>query len=376
MGRIATFGIMAAFVAVGLPAPGWGQSETIRIAQSISLTGGAAEHGNAVQLGIKAAIAAANAKGGIRGRRIVLQTLDDASSGSKSAENARALLKDPSVIALFGGIEGGPCVAQMQVAVEARVPLVACMGGSPELRDPPNPWVFPVRAGHYEEFDRLIEQALRFGMGRIAFVHADNDTGRKHLANVRKLLAARGKELALAVPLGSGDAKPNPKAIAKQLVDQQIEAVFNHGSYSTYAEILLEARALGSPIQFMAVNSGAQQMVRLLGDKARGLIFTQVVPFPWGSQLPVAREYRTALKQVDAAAPYTFSSLEGYISASVLIEALRRARAPTREGLVQSLEGMTAADIGGFGVSYGPGKRDGSTFVDTVIATSKGGFRH
>lgn len=376
MGRIATFGIMAAIVALGFPAPGRAQSETIRIAQSISLTGGTAEHGNAVQLGIKAAFAAANANGGIRGRRIVLQTLDDASSGSKSAENARALLKDPSVIALFGGIEGGPCVAQMKVAVEARVPLVACMGGSPELRDPPNPWVFPVRAGHYEEFDRLIEQALRFGMGRIAFVHADNDTGRKHLANVRKLLAARGKELALAVPLGSGEAKPNPKAIAKQLVDQGIEAVFNHGSYSTYAEILLEARALGSPIQFMAVNSGAQQMVRLLGDKARGLIFTQVVPFPWGSQLPVAREYRSALKLVDAAAPYTFSSLEGYISAAVLIEALRRSKSFTREGLVQSLEGMTSADIGGFGVSYGPGKRDGSTFVDTVIATSKGGFRH
>jgi hypothetical protein len=47
----------------------------------------------------------------------------------------------------------------------------------------------------------------------------------------------------------------------------------------------------------------------------------------------------------------------------------------SREGLVQALEGMNAVDLGGFTVSYGPGRRDGSSFVDTVVATSKGGFR-
>ena len=164
-----------------------------------------------MQLGVKAAIAQANAKGGIRGRPIALQTLDDAGNGKKAAENAATLLKDPSVLALFGGIEGGPCVAQMKVAVEAQVPLVACMGGSPELRDPVNPYVFPVRAGHYDEFARLIEQSLRYGMNRIAFVHADSDTGRKHLANVKKILAARGKELSLAIPLGSGSVEAGPQ---------------------------------------------------------------------------------------------------------------------------------------------------------------------
>lgn len=372
MTRFAIAAVAAACLAQGLVADARAQGE-IRIAQTIGLSGGIAEHGNAVQLGIRAAIERANAEGGIRGRRIVLQTLDDGGSGAIAAENAKKLLQDPAVLALFGGIEGGPCVAQMGVAVAARVPLVACMGGSPELRDPVNPYVFPVRAGHYEEFERLVEQALRYGMERIAFVHADSDTGRRHLANVRKILAARGKELTLAVVL---PGKPDTKAIARQLAEGRIEAVFNHGSYSTYAEILRQARALGATTQFLAVNSGAQQMVRLLGPQARGLIFTQVVPFPWGARQPIVREYQAALKRLDPAAKPSFSSLEGYISARVLVEGLRRSRTLSREGLVQAMEGMSPLDLGGFAVTYGPGRRDGSTFVDTVVASSKGDFRN
>ena len=363
----------AALLATLAGPPAAAQSEPLRIGQSISLTGGTADHGNAVLAGIKAALAKANAEGGVRGRRIELKTLDDGSDSTKSAANAKALAQDPGVVALFGGVEGGPCVAQMKVAIETGVPLVACMAGSPELRDPGHRLVFPVRAGHYDEFARLIEQSLRYGMGRIAFVHSDSDTGRKHLANVRKLLAAQGKELTLALAVPS---KPDIKAMAKQLADARIEAVFNHGSYGTYAQLLRETRAMGATTTFMAVNSGAQQMVKLLGPDAKGLIFTQVVPFPWGMERAVVREYQVAIRKLDPQAQYSFSSLEGYISARVLVEALRRAKSPTREGVVQALEGLAPLDVGGFAVAYGRDSREGSTFVDTVIATSKGDFRH
>ncbi len=265
-------------------------------------------------------------------------------------------------------------MAQIKVATDAQVPLVACMSGSPEHRDPHNPYVFPVRAGHYDEFAKLIEQALRYGMGRIAFLHADSDTGRKHLANVRKLMAAQGKELALALAIPGGGAKPDPKALAKQLVDNRIEAVFNHGNFALYVQVMREVRALGASTQFMAVNSGAQQMVRVLGKDARGLIFTQIVPFPWGKESPVVREYEAALRRLDAKAPLSFSSLEGYISAKVLVEGLPREDDLAR-GLVQSLEGMASYDTGGLVVSYSREAHRGATFVDTVIATAKGDFR-
>lgn len=363
----------AALLAACLCPAAFAQGEPIRIGQSIALSGASAEHGNAVLAGARAAIAKANAEGGIRGRKLEIKAVDDAGNGKLSGENARNLTKDPTVIALLGGVGGGACVAQSAVAKEFSIPLFACMAGTPGLRDGSSRFVIPMRVSHTEEFSVLVDQAQRYGMNRLAFAHDDNDTGRLHLGNMRKLLAARGKELALALPL---QAKMDARAAAKQLADARIEAVLNQGPYASYGLLIKEARAAGLSTQFLAVNSGAQQLVAQLGPDAKGLIFTQVVPFPWDAQQPVVREYQAAMRKADPAAAFSFSSLEGYLGGRLLVEALKRARAPTREGVVQAFESMGALDLGGFAVSYGPGALAGASLVDTVIATAKGGFRH
>jgi ABC-type branched-subunit amino acid transport system substrate-binding protein len=263
----------------------------------------------------------------------------------------------------------------MKVAAERKVPLIACMAGSPELRDPFQRYAFPVRAAHFDEFARLIETALTYGRTRMAFLHSDSDTGRQHLANVRKLLAARKLELALAVPLGG---QSDPAKIAAELKAASVQAMFNHGSYAQYAAIIREAKKLGLDIQFLAVNSGAQQMVRLLGPDATGLIFTQVVPYPWRTVPAVVKEFREELKARSPGVDVSFSALEGFISAKVLVEALRRAartgRPLDRETLLAALETMQPYDMGGVEVSFTPAAHKGADFVDTVVVARDGRF--
>lgn len=346
----------------------------IVIGQTIALSGGIAEHGKAVALGARAYLDRVNAAGGIGGRRIVLKVLDDAGDSARAAENTRLLIEQDNVLAVFGGIEGGPCVASMKVATERKVPLVACMAGSPELRDPFNRYVFPVRAAHLSEFERLIDLSVQFGRKRIGFMHADSDTGRKHLANVQKLLAKHGLQLAAAIPIP-------PKPDAAKLVDEvraaRLDTMFNHGAYSLYGAMIKDARKRGMDTAFLAVNSGAQQLVRTLGPDANGLVFTQVVPFPWNSTPTLVKEYKEALKAADPAAEYSFSSLEGYLSAKVLVEGLRRAGPkPGREELVNGLESLGSYDAGGVIVTYSKTSRDGAGFVDTVISTADGRFVH
>ncbi len=70
--------------------------------------------------------------------------------------------------------------------------------------------------------------------------------------------------------------------------------MFNHGSYAIYSATIREARRKGVRTQFMAVNSGAAQMAKQLGDQAKGLIFTQIVPFPWAVGVPLVKEYQQA----------------------------------------------------------------------------------
>lgn len=366
--------IAQVFLAYAALAQGTAGSQ-VTIGQTVALSGGVGEHGRALTLGAQAYFDKVNLSGGVHGRKLALVTLDDAGDSKRAQENARKLILEQKAVALFSGAEGGPCVAATALAREYRIPVVGCAGGSPELREPFNPSSFPVRAAHLDEFEKLVEYAVTFGRKRIAFIHSDSETGRKHLANVRRLADRYGAEVALALPMPSGKDSFDPVKIAAVIAKSDIQAVLNHGSYGQYAEIIREERKHGGTAQFLAVNSGAQQMAKLLGGDGSGLVFSQVVPFPWAEVTPIVREYRRTLDIHAPQAEPSFSSLEGFINAKVLVEALRRAgREPTRESLAAALESMRDYDLGGMKISYAVGSHQGSRYVDIVMLGSNGRF--
>jgi ABC-type branched-subunit amino acid transport system substrate-binding protein len=89
----------------------------------------------------------------------------------------------------------------------------------------------------------------------------------------------------------------------------------------------------------------------------------------------VVREYREALKAHAPTVEVSFSSLEGFINAKVLVEALRRAdRKLTRESLVAALESMRGYDVGGLAVTFTARDHQGSRFVDVVVVGADGRF--
>ena len=67
--------------------------------------------------------------------------------------------------------------------------------------------------------------------------------------------------------------------------------------------------------------------------------------------------------------------MEGFLSAKVAVEGLRRAgRNLTRDGFIAALEKMQDVDLGGFYVGYSPTNRAGSKFVDLTIIGRGGKF--
>jgi ABC-type branched-subunit amino acid transport system substrate-binding protein len=363
--------LVALVALAATPAAAVADDGRIVVGQTIALTGSIAGHGSAAAAGARALFESVNAAGGVNGRRIVVVAEDDGGDPKRAAENTRRLVERDGAIAVFGGVEGGPCVASLKEASALGVPFVGCMAGAPEMREPFNAWSFPVRAPHFEEFAKLLDVAKTYGYRRVAFFHADSDTGRRHLANVQKLAASRSIEV---VPVAAKSGA-TPESLAQAIGAAQVDAVFNHGSYAVYAGAIKAAKAAGIRPTFMAVNSGAAQMAALLGPDGKGLIFTQVVPFPWSVAVPVVKEYQQALARHAAGTAPSFSGLEGYVSAKVLVAGLRAAgRDPTRERLQKALEGLGSIDLGGMTVRYGASSRTGSTFVDTVIVASDGRF--
>ena len=119
---------------------------------------------------------------------------------------------------------------------------------------------------------------------------------------------------------------------------------------------------------------GSKALADALGEFGSGVAISQVVPFPWATSVPVVKEYHELAKKAGYG-DYNFSAMEGFLTAKVMVEGLRRAgKNPTREGLVDALEQMHDVDLGGFYVSYSPKNHAGSRFVDLTIIGRNGKF--
>ncbi|HVJ23440.1 MAG TPA: ABC transporter substrate-binding protein, partial [Burkholderiales bacterium] len=145
--------------------------------------------------------------------------------------------------------------------------------------------------------------------------------------------------------------------------------------YTSCAEFIRQMKKAGSAATFYNVSFvGSAALAAALGKEGSGVAISQVVPFPWGTSVPVVKEYQQLAKK-SGFPDYNFSALEGFLSAKVMVEGLRRAgRNPTREGLVEALEKMNDVDLGGFFISYSPKNRAGSKFVDLTIIGREGKF--
>ena len=69
---------------------------------------------------------------------------------------------------------------------------------------------------------------------------------------------------------------------------------------------------------------------------------------------------------------FGFTSLEGFLAARLITEALERAgEDPTRKSLVAALESIEDLDIGGFRVQMGPEDHQASDFVELTFLGSQ-----
>jgi len=350
--------------------------QQIVIGQNITLQGGKNDYGTAVQEGIQVYLSAVNSRGGVNGRHIALKTLDDDNKAAQAEANARQLVAQDKVFILFGSIEGGPSTAVMKAAIELNVPFFGPIAGSPTLRRPYQPLVFPVRAEHREEFRALMLYAKSTGATRVAFMRSDSETGQQHLANVKLLCTELGMELAADLPFKSDVSDVQLDQLAAQLEKGRVQMVFNHGSPGVYEKLIRKARAKGVQASFFGVNSGSAQMVRHLGPLAPGMVFTQVVPSPWERKTAITREYQEEFGRQKPGREFSYGSLEGYLTAKALVAALRLAGSnPTRESFLAGLANAKL-DLNGLHAVYGKDLHVGLSFVDLAIVTREGKFRH
>ena len=335
----------------------------IVLGMSSALIGPAKALGQDMRRGVMAGLERANRAGGVNGRKLRLYSLDDGYEPSRVAPNMRKLLEKEKVLAVIGNVGTPTAIVAIPIAMEQKTLFFAAYTGGGVLRNtPPDRYVINYRASYAEETGAMIDALVDLGLKpeEIAFFtqrDAFGDAGfngslaaLKHhgLKNERTILHVRYERNTLAVE----------NAVANIIrAEHTPRAVVLIGSYAPCAKFIKLCREADIRALFLCVSFvGSNPLSNELGKTDAKVIVMQVVPPLLDTSLQIIREYDADIRAVDPDAVPSFGDLEGYIAARIFIAGLEKIKGvPTRENIVDALEGLGEFDIGlGAPLQLGP----------------------
>lgn len=312
-----------------------------------------------------------NARGGVQGRPIKLETLDDGQDPKK----AKALLDDllkKKPLALLLPRTTPSMEAMLPGVTQSGTPVVGPQTGGSFVNSPPRREVFTLRASYQKEAETAIRMQHGIGVASFGVLLADDVFGTDTMVAIDRTF----KELKLT-PLAVAkidNRKPDVTGPVDAILAKGPQVVLLIVSSKAASDFVKRYREKGGNATFISLsNTSNNDYIHGLGDQARGAIVMQVLPSPFSGSTPLARDYANAAAKQKL--PLSYAGLYGYASAKLLALGLQRAGPqPTPASLIAALEGMGEVDLGGFRVRYGPNDRVGSTFVDSAIITVGGKF--
>ncbi|MBV5276880.1 ABC transporter substrate-binding protein, partial [bacterium] len=360
----------ALFATTVLAEPGV-TTDSINLGQSTALSGPLGDLGQEVLKGAKVYFDGINARGGVHGRNIKLVSKDDAYDTAKTLENVNAFIAEDNTFALFGTFGTPNNEALIPIAQSAGLPVFMPYTGAPSIRSKTSKGVYNLRASYADEVERLIEHLNTVGVKKIAIAYQNNAFGKEVLKAANAAMDARKLKPLLAVPV-ENDATDAAPATEKLLATQP-EAVLLALAGKPTIEVIRNITQRRKGMQMYALSVLATPAnLRALGKDGSGVAITQVVPFPANATMPLVREYQQAMV---AAGLKEFShlSLEGYLNAKLVTEALRRAGPKlTRVALTSAMDSIRGFNMGGLDVTFGQGAASGSRFVELTMVNAQG----
>jgi len=375
-------------------------SNQIRIGMSAAFRGTAAGLGTELYRGAQAYYSEINARGGLFGKPITVVALDDSYNPDPCIRNTIQLLEHEKVFFLSNYV-GTPTLTRALPVIkqyaDQQVVLVGNFTGAQPQREAPYvDQVFNVRASYRQEMAALVERFWQAGARRFGVYYQIDAYGRSGTDGVARGLAARSAKItAEATYVRGAKFEEDMGAAVKALREAGCDVVLCTGAYQGCGAFVRSARDGGwtAPISNVSF-VGSDAMLALLvkhgrakgRDYTRALVNSQVVPSYDDVGLPGVVEYRTLMDKHNPQVPeairdtayapqkHSFISLEGYVNARVIVEALRRAGAnATRQSFRQALESLRGLDLGiGAPVTFTPERHQG---LDSVYFTRVEGDR-
>jgi ABC-type branched-subunit amino acid transport system substrate-binding protein len=344
----------------------------IRFGIVAPFSGSARELGRQMKLGIDTAFNRANDAGGINGRSLRLIAADDGYEPTRTLDAMKQLYDKDQVFGYIGNVGTPTAAVAIPYALERRTLFYGAFTGSGILRnDPPDRYVFNYRASYAEETSAVVQYLIkikRLQPRQIAVFAQQDSYGDSGFAGVSKAFRVLGLGDTAILRLGYKRNTVDVDEAVNQLKAQKspVRAVVMVATYRAAAKFIEKTRdaypgMIYSNVSFVGSTALADELMLLGPRYASGVIVTQVVPAVGGYSSAVL-EYKNALAKYFPGEAPDYVSLEGYVSANMLIQAIKQAGPQIdTEKLIDVLEAMRNVDLGlGTSLNFGRAEHQAS----------------
>ena len=297
-------------------------AQEIRIGQFGSMTGGEATFGQSTDKGIRLAIDAKNAAGGIKGKKIVLITEDNQGKPDEASTVVKKLITQDKVIALLGEVASTRSLAAAPIAQQYKIPMISPSSTNPKVTQVGDyifrvcfidPFQGPVMA-------RFAKENLKFNkVAILKDLKSDYSMGLSEFF-VQKF-KEMGGEIVSEQNFQTGDS--DFKAQLTQIRSKNPEAIFIPAYYTEVGLIARQARQLGIKAILLGGDGWDSPKLSEIGQAAiDGAYFSN--HYSTESPNPKTQEFIKAYQEKFNEVPDGLAA-SGYDAAMILLQAMEKA---------------------------------------------------
>ncbi len=329
-----------------------GHSETIKIGMTTVLSGPSRDLGQSMSLGVKTYIDTVNQTGGVNHKLIELIIMDDGYHAEAALTNANKLANQ-GVVAMIGNVGTPTAKLTEPFSNTKEIVFFAPYSGAKILRDySVSPFTFNFRASYTEEMEVITSRIFKEGIEprRLSFFIQNDAYGKAGLAAANDALLKRGfnniSELEVfRYSRNSNDVSQGLEKLLKMKIKPK--AIILIGTYGPSAKFInYSSTLLPNTLFFNLSFVGAHTLSKNLNVTSTNIFITQVVPSV-NSNAEAVKELRIQLEKKSKLSMYNSITLEGYVAAKILINALENIKGEiSGDKLRHSLENGQAFDVG------------------------------
>lgn len=346
----------------------------VHLGMSNALTGPVAAVCLPASQGAQAWVDKVNSGGGVNGRKLVIDVLDDGSDAPRAAANVRALT-NRGIFAMFGGC-GTVSAAAISTALHGTdVPYLFPYAALPDLVEPPQSNVFSILPLYRDQAYTAISHVVGARPGGVYAITSQIPGFESTVNGVKAGTSAAG------APLISSELLPATNAPVEQAAAKAGQQPMDYLAMTVLAPDaarLLNALAGSGHLPSKAVVGSsplaAQSFAAAVAPTVAPLLRTLSPTVPPAD--PRAQDCVRALAQYSPGTNPDALALFGCAAAQVLVNAINRTgQGLTRAGLVKALEGLQNEQVSSLlpPLSFSPGKHVG---LNSMFLLNLDGARH